>query len=761
MGNIICSFAYLGVWEMNRKLWSAVALLIPILVLSLPTHAPASVGPFSSVIRLGGLDRFETASLVAEEVSANGLAGSTVVLASGLNFPDALVGGAWSDPGVILLTRPNEIPLPTLKILNEPSVTEVRIVGGTAVVSLAVEEQVRKLGKSVERYAGPTRYETALKVFTSETKDRKTDSLWIASGISFADQLVAVSAARRVGGAVAIVAPWQSLSATTVTTLKNGLKPGAVVHIVDGSRALDLVAIPGHDLQRHVADPFTNSVSLQTGFSEHTYVASGENWPDALAASRLITDETRLLLSRHLCSPKSVLADISSALKAGKGTLIGGPVAIGNTESLGTECPLGETPASSPRDLCRIPQFDGGYENSDYRGVFSTGFPFQKDNVLPDQEVSLLMIPIDWDNHVGSVENLNREIEQIKIFMNLYSTMSEGRLTFRAIYGGGGTEWYRLPEPIENYPQTYSSDFNSKVAQHAIDAIDEEVDFTQVDLTILVFPDYPPIPVTDNPEHGFASMQHFNQGGSRSDWRNVFSDEGFVRNYVGGAGFFDDPQRPVWSYYVHEVGHVLSLPDWYLRALNQGEDYDENLNVSQKLGIGPMSTWDAMSTQDGPSRTFASWTRWLLGWLDESRVTCYEIESLLGGESFDFELVPLNIYEPGVKAVMIRTGPNEGLVIESRRPIFPDHDLIWWETIGRKPYGLLVYRVDTTKGNAMGALTVLPPEGQGVVELRISDRLDPRMMDGLYNPGAKGLVSGLKIELISTGARDIVRMGPA
>jgi M6 family metalloprotease-like protein len=412
-------------------------------------------------------------------------------------------------------------------------------------------------------------------------------------------------------------------------------------------------------------------------------------------------------------------------------------------------------PTEVDDDVCRIPQ--ANREFGTYRGEYSTAFPFERENIMPDQEVSLLVVPIDWSNHRGTAENLKREFEQVQIFTDLYTTMSEGRLTFRTSYGGGGTKWLRLPEPIENYPQEWTSDFNSKVAQHAIDAIDPEVDFSTIDLMILVFPDNPPIPTTKHLEFGFASMQHFNRGGSPQDPRNVFSDEGWVRNYVGGAGFFDHPARPVWSYYVHEVAHTLRIPDWYMREANLGANFIPGLDYA----VGPMNYWDAMSSQDGPSRTFSAWTRWLVGWLGDEQIACFELDQVEQHGAFDVELVPLDVYEPGVKAVLIRTGPHAGLVIESRRPVFPDHDLAHWRKFGREPSGLVVYRVDATKGNNSGTLVLVPPKGQGVVRLQLSERMDPRVIDALYNVGAEGFAEGLKIELVRSGTRDIVRISPA
>jgi hypothetical protein len=174
--------------------------------------------------------------------------------------------------------------------------------------------------------------------------------------------------------------------------------------------------------------------------------------------------------------------------------------------------------------------------------------------------------------------------------------------------------------------------------------------------------------------------------------------------------------------------------------------------------VGPLSNWGAMSTQDGPSRTLVAWTRWLAGWLDDERVACFDVEQIQDHGSFDIELVPLDIQAAGHKAVIVRTGEHSGFVIESRRPLFPDHDLVYYETLGRDPYGVIVYRVDATKGNADGTLIAMPPDGQDLIPIQFSGRMDNRVVDALYNVGATGVVDGVRIELVHSGARDVVRL---
>jgi hypothetical protein len=168
-----------------------------------------------------------------------------------------------------------------------------------------------------------------------------------------------------------------------------------------------------------------------------------------------------------------------------------------------------------------------------------------------------------------------------------------------------------------------------------------------------------------------------------------------------------------------------------------------------------------MSTQDGPSRTFVAWTRWLLGWLEDEQVDCYTIEQVQQHGSFDTELVALDIYEPGTKAIIIRTDEYCGLLIESRRPVFPDDYLAVWEAVGRDPYGLIVYEIDATKRDGTGTLIAVTPDGHDFKHMQLHGRQQPKLVDALFNVGNTATVQGVEIELLFTGDRDFVRISTA
>jgi ell wall binding domain 2 (CWB2) len=90
---------------------------------------------------------------------------AVVFLATGVNFPDALGAAATAALGLgpVLLVQQNAIPAETLAELNRLQPPDIVIVGGTAVISAAVQTLLEGLGwgPTVTRIAGANRYATA------------------------------------------------------------------------------------------------------------------------------------------------------------------------------------------------------------------------------------------------------------------------------------------------------------------------------------------------------------------------------------------------------------------------------------------------------------------------------------------------------------------------------------------------------------------------------------------------------------------------
>ena len=92
--------------------------------------------------------------------------GATALLATGENFADALAAGplAYRGEHPILLTRQAELPADVSAFLSDSGTEHVIILGGDAAVSATVENGVKALDITVERWKGATRFGTAIDI---------------------------------------------------------------------------------------------------------------------------------------------------------------------------------------------------------------------------------------------------------------------------------------------------------------------------------------------------------------------------------------------------------------------------------------------------------------------------------------------------------------------------------------------------------------------------------------------------------------------
>lgn len=142
-----------------------------------------------SVIELKGSTRYETASKEALQAYSSC---SAVIVASGESYADSVavggLAGALDCP--ILLSGRSWIPETTVAAISSLKANNIYILGGTDVISTAVESSLRKFG-TVTRLAGSTRYETQMKIFEYGRSRGywNGDTAIIATGAGFADAL--------------------------------------------------------------------------------------------------------------------------------------------------------------------------------------------------------------------------------------------------------------------------------------------------------------------------------------------------------------------------------------------------------------------------------------------------------------------------------------------------------------------------------------------------------------------------------------------
>ena len=305
--------------------------------------------PTATHTRLAGADRYGTAVAISQSAFQSPGGQFKVTVASGANFPDALAAGAVAvaQVGPLLLVPQNGVLPPNVsRELTRLNPFTVNIAGGAAAVSTSVQNQLTVFGTgTVLRWAGPDRYGTAAQL--AQLTGALGRTVFIATGASFPDALGGSAAAGRLRGALMLIAG-KAVPQATASALTSG-KPATVVILggeaVVGSAVFSTVSslAPGATVQRWAgADRYETAaaISLNTYPQGATtvYLASGENYPDALAAAPVAAlVGAPLLLAEKDCVPASTLVELAH-LGATNIVVLGGTSAVSEAAANLTPC---------------------------------------------------------------------------------------------------------------------------------------------------------------------------------------------------------------------------------------------------------------------------------------------------------------------------------------------------------------------------------------------------------------------------------------
>jgi putative cell wall-binding protein len=301
------------------------------------------------VSRVAGTDRYETAVKLTQADYPTG--SSTVLVASGERFPDALSAGAVAagQKAPLLLTARDFLPDVVGAELAALRPSRVVVVGGPAAVSDRVVAALRAAsgGAAVTRIGGADRFAVSRAVVTGEFSPAKRTSLFIATGRTFPDALAAVPLAAKEGGSVLLVdGTKDQLTEEEMAIVALYPRSTAQVSIVGGTNAVSSA------IQRQVeavadvrrfdgADRFEVAVAIGRElkfFWRSVNIASGEDFADALAGGAVAGVASRpILLSRSTCVPSSVLEAMAENHTV-KVRLIGGPRALNESVADFTTC---------------------------------------------------------------------------------------------------------------------------------------------------------------------------------------------------------------------------------------------------------------------------------------------------------------------------------------------------------------------------------------------------------------------------------------
>lgn len=173
-----------------------------------------------NIVRIGGANRFEASrNIVADAFTAE--QPSTAYIATGLNYPDALgasaAGGAFGYPVILVNGSSSTIDAPTMALLDDLGVTQVKIVGGTASVSGGIFTGIKAVYSNTTRIAGANRYEASAAIALDAFGSSSPTWAYIATGANFPDALAGGPLAAQSGSPLLVVrqdcVPREALSA--------------------------------------------------------------------------------------------------------------------------------------------------------------------------------------------------------------------------------------------------------------------------------------------------------------------------------------------------------------------------------------------------------------------------------------------------------------------------------------------------------------------------------------------------------------------
>lgn len=205
-----------------------------------------------TVTRRAGDDRYRTAREVARTPAAGGIGstegkGRTAVLASGRDFADALTAGplGFKQKLPVLITEPGALSAPTRTSLDELDIRHVLVVGGTAAVSQAAEDQVKALGIQTRRIAGGDRRATAVAVaeYAIGNAGFVRSHVDLATGLTFADALTGGPHAGREAAPILLTESARALGAAAREFLTTNCPTLTGGHVFGGTAAVSDAAL--------------------------------------------------------------------------------------------------------------------------------------------------------------------------------------------------------------------------------------------------------------------------------------------------------------------------------------------------------------------------------------------------------------------------------------------------------------------------------------------------------------------------------------
>ena len=374
-----------------------------------------------------------------------------------------------------------------------------------------------------------------------------------------------------------------------------------------------------------------------------------------------------------------------------------------------------QIPADSLEN-CKIKEnSDQGTKNGD---GLASGFPFMPRYQTYPKKITMALIPIDFADFIGDKDFKTRVQKDLQNMSDWYKEVSDGRLT---IDWKVSEQWIRLPGNSNDYYVDSSGKYPDTVNfwKQVLPIVDSKFDLTGVQTINFLLP--------LNQKFIYESVQSFS---FLSEMKQYNSTKTQIISFAAGGEVFQFPGTNLWSYWAHEFGHQIGLA-----------------HVGMSRGAEePMSGLELIGNQNGPYRELGGWMRFIIGWLSDNQIYCHKTS---GFTSNDVSLVPLNDSKNGIKLVVIPTGSESAIVIDSRRPTKYSCDT------PNLPGGVLVYTYNARLGNQSYFLTAKYPSDR---KPTIGCETGTIFPDVFLHTGDSVQVGSYKIAVTSSGTFDQIRI---
>jgi putative cell wall-binding protein len=429
------------------------------LLLTAPVKAATSV----TVNRIMGNDRYLTAIAIVQKGWPYGA--ETVVITTGENFPDALsaapLAKKYSAP--ILLTESDRLASRTLTELKRLNAKKAYIIGGTGVISEIVDKQLAIAGITPVRLAGQDRFETSMLV---AKEVGVTKGIFVTGGADFRDALAAAPIAAAKSMPVLLVPPDDLTEAQKEFLDKSKIPATYVVNDLNwrtvSEQVIDQLPEPeiisgGTAYERNVnlLERFLLDLDLSA-----LYVATGNNFPDALAASALAAKDQCgiIMLEDTIPSPVSLFLENKAV---GAFNILGGYGAI--AQIMEERLKLLPAQIMSVGDLAQTIQSKQKYT------LPETVIATLDNGALTEVRVAWGLVEVDTARlgtsyYEGTVKGYDKKVG-LTLTVTAAETFTINPITAEAVLGGS----YTLPKTVkavknDNTIQTLSVSWSSAAA---------------------------------------------------------------------------------------------------------------------------------------------------------------------------------------------------------------------------------------------------------------------------------------------------------